>query len=58
MTKPKTLGCPKCLIIISRTMKLSELDSDMSNYVVSPIGPVPKIGAFHPGANFSKLNVQ
>ena len=37
-------------------MKPSQLDSDKSNYIVCPIGPRPKIGAFHPGANFWKLN--
>ena len=56
MTKPKTLECPKCLKIIFRTMKLSKLDSDRSNYTVCPIDPVSKIRAFHLEANFLKLD--
>ena len=57
MTKPKPLGCPKCLRIIFSTMKISRLDPDKSNYTVCPIDPVPKIGAFHSEANFSQLNL-
>ena len=57
MTIPKALGCPKCLRLIFRTMKLSKLDFDKSNYTVYPIDPIPKIGAFHPEANFLKLNL-
>ena len=56
MNEPTTLGCPKGLRITVRTMKPSKLDSDRSNYSVCPIGPIPKIEAFHSGANFSKLN--
>ena len=29
----------------------------MSNYTVRPTDPVPKIRAFHPEANLSKLNL-
>ena len=45
------------LIKIFRTMKLSKLDPDKSNYTVCPTDSVPKIGAFHPEANFLKLNL-
>ena len=37
-------------------MRPPKLNSDRPNYIVCPIGQIPKIGAFHSGANFSKLN--